>query len=48
VAVRQAVTIGLREGNLVEITGPDLQPGMLIVTTGAAALKDVCPIEIKK
>ena len=47
-AIRQAVTIGLREGNEVEISGPDLQPGMLIVTTGAAALKDVCPIEIKK
>jgi multidrug efflux pump subunit AcrA (membrane-fusion protein) len=47
-AVRQAVTVGLREGDQVEISGPDLQPGMLIVTTGAAALMDVSPIEIKK
>jgi multidrug efflux pump subunit AcrA (membrane-fusion protein) len=47
-AVRQPVKIGLREGDQVEISGVDLQPGMLIVTTGAAALPDHCRIEINK
>lgn len=47
-AVRQPVKIGLREGDQVEISGADLQPGTLIVTTGAAALPDHCRIEINK
>jgi membrane fusion protein, multidrug efflux system len=47
-AVRQQVKIGLREEDLVEISGLALQPGMLVVTTGADALPDRSQIEIKK
>jgi membrane fusion protein (multidrug efflux system) len=47
-ASREPVKVGLRDGDDVEISGNDLQPGTLIVTKGAAALKDVSGIAIKK
>jgi len=34
----QAVTVGMRDGDRVQVQGQDLEPGQTIVTTGAAAL----------
>ena len=45
---REPVKVGLRERDDVEITRDDLQPGMLVVTKGAAALPDISGIAIKK
>jgi multidrug efflux pump subunit AcrA (membrane-fusion protein) len=47
-AVREPVTVGLREGGLLEISGNDLKAGVDIVTTGAYALPDESKIEVDR
>jgi hypothetical protein len=47
-AVREPVTVGLREGGLLEISGSDLKAGVDIVTTGAYALPDESKIEVDR
>ena len=45
-AVPQPVQIGLREGDMVEVQGADLRPGLTIVTTGAYGLSGKTKIHV--
>lgn len=47
-AIRHPVTVGLREGDRVEVSGKGIHEGMSIVTTGAQALPDETRIEVVK
>lgn len=45
-AVRRPVTVGLRDGNLVEVVGEGLRAGLTVVTTGAYGLPNESRIRV--
>jgi membrane fusion protein (multidrug efflux system) len=45
-AIRHAVTVGLRDGNLVEVSGQGLKAGLRVVAIGAYGLPDSTKIRI--
>jgi membrane fusion protein (multidrug efflux system) len=45
-AVRKKVTLGLREGKLVEVSSPELKPDMLVVTEGSYRLPKTTKVRV--
>jgi len=45
-AVRKKVTLGLREGKLVEVSSPELKPDMLVVTEGSYHLPKTTKVRV--